>query len=100
MLYFSNMKAAGLIPEFLDEHDPRTVQEQLDENYAHGGGWNSFEGFTLGSGPGHYTLSYPGDPVYREVSRAQFRNQTLVLFQYAWLGIIEDGKLLDVSRVD
>lgn len=100
MLYFSNMKAAGLIPEFLDEHDPRTVQEQLDENYAHGGGWNSFEGFTLGSGPGHYTLSYPGDPVYRGVSRAQFRNQTLVLFQYAWLGIIEDGKLLDVSRVD
>jgi len=100
MLYFSNMEAAGLIPEFLSEHDPRTVQEQLDENYAHGGGWNSFEGFTLEGDSDHYVLSYPGDPVYHEVSRAEFRNQTLVLFQYAWLAIIEDGKLLDVARVD
>ena len=54
----------------------------------------------IGSGPGHYTLNYPGDRPYREVSRAKFRDQTLVLFQSAWLAIIEDGKLLDVARVD
>lgn len=100
MLYFSPLAPAGYLPLMLDERDPRSVQEQLNETYAHGGGWNSFPGFTLIESAGKYALSYPGDPPMREVSRAQFRNQTLVLFQASWLGIIEDGKLLDVARVD
>lgn len=100
MLYFSPLKSAGYLPLMLNASDPRSVQEQLNESYAHGGGWNSFSGFTLVERAGKYALSYPDDPLMTEVSRAQFRDQLLVLFQSAWLGIIEDGKLLDVARVD
>ncbi len=100
MLHFSPLAPAGYLPLMLDERDPRSVQEQLNESYAHGGGWNSFSGFTLVERGGNYALSYPGDPLMLEVSRAQFRDQLLVLFQYSWLGIIEEGKLLDVARVD
>lgn len=47
MLHFSPLAPAGYLPLMLDERDPRSVQEQLNESYAHGGGWNSFSGFTL-----------------------------------------------------
>ena len=100
MLHFSPLAPAGYLPLMLDERDPRSVQEQLNESYAHGGGWNSFSGFTLVERAGKYALSYPGDPLMLEVSRAQFRDQLLVLFQYSWLGIIEEGKLIDAARVD
>lgn len=100
MLHFSPLAPAGYLPLMLDERDPRSVQEQLNESYAHGGGWNSFSGFILSKRGGKYALSYPGDPLMLEVSRAQFRDQLLVLFQYSWLGIIENDELLDVARVD
>ena len=100
MLHFSPLAPAGYLPLMLDERDPRSVQEQLNDSYAHGGGWNSFSGFTLVKRGREYALSYPGDPLMLEVSRAQFRDQLLVLFQYSWLGIIENDELLDVARVD
>lgn len=100
MLYFSPLEPAGYLPLMLNASDPRSVQEQLNETYAHGGGWNSFSGFSLLEDGKTYSLSYPSDPPLPEISRAEFRDQLLVLFQYSWLAIIEDGKLIDVARVD
>lgn len=100
MLHFSPLAPAGYLPLMLDERDPRSVQEQLNESYAHGGGWNRFSGFVLSKRGGKYALAYPGDPLMLEVSRAQFQDQLLVLFQYSWLAIIENDELIDVARVD
>ena len=101
MLYFDRPKMAGKIPYFADENDPRPLVEQLNESYAHGGGWRSFTGFTLHkNGMGNYALTYPGDPQMREMARAPFRNQLVVLFESAWVGIIENDELVDVSRMD
>ena len=49
MLIFDNMDFAivGFLPEFANPDDPRSLQEQVNEAYAHGGGWNSFDGFEL-----------------------------------------------------
>ncbi len=101
MLYFDRPNVAGEIPFFADESDPRPLVEQLDEGYAHGGGWRSFSGFELRkNGMGKYALAYPGDPLMREMARAPFRNQLVVLFESAWVGIIENDELVDVSRMD
>lgn len=105
MLYFDNLEAAGYLPLLLDPRDPRSPQEQLNETYAHGGGWNSFEGFTLqrnvgGDGREYFSLHFPGDPPMREISRAQLRDKTIVLFQYSWLAVIEADGTYDVARVD
>ena len=35
----------GYIPTFLNENDPRSTIEQLDDGYI--SGWNKFDGFTL-----------------------------------------------------
>lgn len=101
MLYFDRPNLAGLLPKFADENDPRPIREQLDESYAHGGGWQSFPGFTLRkNGMGNYSLIYPDDPPRRELTRAPFRGQLVVLFESEWVGIIENDELVDVSRMN
>ena len=37
----------GLLPGFLSVDDDRPAKEQLHENYAHGGGWHTLNGFRL-----------------------------------------------------
>ena len=32
----------GFLPMMLDDEDPRPAAEQLNETYAHGGGWMPF----------------------------------------------------------
>ena len=102
MLAFTNMEAAGLLPQFVSEHDPRPAKEQINEAYAHGGGWNSFEGFTLVSSDdkSQYGLDYPGDPMSKELSRAMFRDELLVFFKGSWLAIIQKDGSFEVSRLD
>lgn len=33
----------GYLPNMLNEHDPRSAREQLDDNYQHGGGMASVQ---------------------------------------------------------
>jgi len=102
MTEWTNIEEAGLLPMMFLEDDPRTAQEQAGANYSHGGGWMPFKGFTLhGSSERGYTLEYPEDRPMKEVSRAKFHDQTLVLFEASWLAIIEaDVSMSDVSRMD
>ncbi len=103
MTQWTNPEQAGFLPRIFLEEDPHTAQEQANTNYAHGGGWMSLKGFHLTNDTvnGTLGLQYPGDPVMRELSRAIFHDQYLVLFEGSWLGIIEaDGTLSDVSRMD
>jgi hypothetical protein len=91
----------GYLPVIFDDADPRTPQEQANYRYAHGGGWQPFNGFELIKQGKHFALQYPDDPPMIELARADFRGKTLVLFEGSWLGIIaEDGTLEEVSRMD
>ena len=102
MTRWTNKEEAGHLPMIFLEEDPRSAQEQAETNYAHGGGWMSFEGFTLGgSKENGFTLNYPEDQPMNELSRADFHDQTLVLFEGSWVAIIEeDDTMSDVSRMD
>jgi len=102
MITFTNMEVVGFIPSFLNEADPRPAKEQINEAYAHGGGWNSFNGFGLGidSRSELYTLEYEGDPPTHELSRATFRDETLVFFEHSWFAIIQKDGSYDIARLD
>ncbi len=100
MLLFSDMRVAGLIPSFLSEDDPRPAVEQIHENYAHGGGWSDFEGFDLRHRNGLFELHYPGDPSYREVSRAKLRDELIVLFAYSWIAVIQPDDTYRIAKID
>ena len=104
MTEWTNPQYAGpYLPMIFNEGDPRTAQEQANHRYDHGGGWNSFNGrgFELkGTADKGFQLAFPGDPHMRELSRTQFHEQLLVLFECSWMAIIEDGKMIDVARID
>jgi hypothetical protein len=93
----ANMEMLGLIPEFLDERDPRPAREQIDQNYRHGGGWQPFPGFTmLPDGD----LSYPGDPPTRLIAETHLRDETIRFYDCSWLAIVQPDGTFEVSRVD
>ena len=102
MTKWTNKEEAGHLPMMFIEEDQRTAQEQAEERYSHGGGWLSFKGFILtGSSKKGYALNYPEDRPMHELSRADFHDKTLVLFEGSWVAIIEaDGSMSDVARMD
>jgi hypothetical protein len=96
-------KAAGLLPTFLDEGDPRPAQVQIHEAYAHGGGWNKFEGFDVNvdlEDPEDSLLLYPDDPPVRAVAYCRFRDELITLFEHSWCAITQLDGTSEVARLD
>lgn len=98
----------GMIPMFLSESDPRPAREQFNERYAHGGGWRSFNGFELSPGPTPALLDgdnipnikYPGDPIMPPLAYAMLRDEMIVIYQYAWVMILQPDGSYEISRMD
>jgi len=86
----------GYLGDMLNDADPRPAREQLDEAYAHGGGFRPFSGFTLLDNG----ISYPGDPVMSELSRAQLRDESIRFYQGAWVAIVQPDGTHVISRMD
>lgn len=92
----------GLLPWFFSLDDPRGAVEQLNDRYAHGGGFRPFDGFSLDDrdpDPFHWKLSYPGDPTFTPLAYVRFREETLVLFPYDWL-LIHTPQYWQIARID
>lgn len=88
----------GYIPHFLSLDDPRPAREQLDANYAHGGGWNPMSGWVLN--PVNQLLKYPGDPALPPIARAQLRDEQIIMYPHAWLAIVKQDGSFEVARID
>lgn len=90
--------ALGLIPMLLDEDNPLPAAEQIDITYAHGGGWNKFEGFKVSDD--HMTIQYPGDPPHHAVAYADLRDERIIVFDYAWVMIVQKDGSYEIARLD
>lgn len=92
----------GFIPKFLSQSDPRPAAEQFNDAYAHGGGWDKFEGFTLGEG---FSLIYPGDPEIKPVAFGVLHpntedQETIFVYPHAWVMIMHIKGHFEVARMD
>jgi hypothetical protein len=85
----------GIIPDFLDENDPRSAGEQINEKYI--GGWYPLRGFTLLE---NGDLIYPDDPPLPLLWEAKFRNETIRIYQFSWVLIMQPDGSWEVSRLD
>ena len=98
--------SVGYLPHFFNESDPRPAKAQAHDNYAHGGGWNPFNGFELSKEIAEneltetYSIKYPGDPAYHELARGKLRNELIVVFPHAWVAIIQPDETFEISRMD
>lgn len=89
----------GILPTMLSELDPRPAVVQLNENYAHGGGWRDFQGFKFIDGD-EPKLLYPGDPPTEAVAFWQLRNERIILFDNAWVAVVQPDGSNQISRMD
>jgi hypothetical protein len=88
----------GYLPFFLSEEDPRSAAAQLDENYAHGGGWHPQDGFTFD--PVSWVIRYPGDPPHRPLAIARLRDELLLFYPYEYLAIVQPDGSFEIARVN
>jgi len=100
---FTNIEAWGFIPEMLSDTNPKPLWEQIDDNYAHGGGWVDFDGFKILSGGESepFVIQYSGDPKSYEIGRAFSEKECLALFEYSFVlwRNLETGET-KIARID
>ena len=86
----------GFIPSFLNEASDVPTIKQLDAGQP--GGWRKFSGFTFD--PQRETLSYPGDPPMKVMSKILFNNDIIMPFPHAWVLVLDADNKWEVSRMD
>lgn len=94
----AGLDAVGIIPEFLDDHDPRPAREQIDANYAHGGGWKPIRQAKVNPETGVFT--YPGDPPFLPMATTQLRDERIIVYKYGMVAIVQPDGSAEVSRID
>lgn len=85
----------GFLPDFLAINDPRPAREQFEERYRFGG-WRPMKGWKLDG----TKLRYPGDPAFKLLACSQLRDETIYLFESAWVVIVQQDGSFEVSRMD
>lgn len=96
----------GFIPEMLAPRlygDERPATELLHDGYAHGGGWQTFDGFTLhGDADSGYSIAYPGDPAQHEIGACHLSDtEVVVLFPHSWVAVINPETMeFELCRMD
>jgi hypothetical protein len=88
----------GPLPDWLDEKDPRSAAEQINEHYAHGGGWQPFQGHTFNTE--RQTLDYPGAPPMRACAAMRLRHELIVMFEFDWVMIRQRDGSYEICRMD
>ena len=84
----------GLIPHFLDEADPRPAKEQFDERYS--GGWTPQPNFKMNG----FTLKYPGDPPMQALAMMALRDEVILVYESAFVVILQRDGSFEVCRMD
>lgn len=90
-------EVVGYLETWLDEADPRGAREQLHERYAHGGGWFSYDGFTLDE---RNRLLGEGDPPLAPLAQARLRDEVILIYRHAWVAIVQRNRTFEVARID
>jgi hypothetical protein len=91
--------ALGLIPLFLSPLDLRPAAMQINENYAHGGGWRPMDGWEFFAND-HQQIKYFGDPALFPFARATLSDETIFVYPHAWMLIQQPSGDFEISRLD
>jgi len=93
----ARIELLGLIPMMLSDNDPRPAWEQFNSHYRQSGGWRPFKGFTmLPNGD----MQYPGEPPTKLLYETRLRHETIRLYEYAWVAIVQRSGEFEVARMD
>jgi hypothetical protein len=88
----------GFVPYFFSQHDGRPAKEQINEEYAHGGGWRPLEGWVFNEKDA--SIKYPGDPKLKPIAWTTLRDERLFFYDMAWLAVVQPDGSYEVGRLD
>jgi len=91
---YSIYNVVGDLKFFASEENPAPLNEQIDKAYC--GGWNPLREFTMKDN----CLIYPDDPPLSPLAKATFRDQTIYVYLYGWVAIVEKDGSFEASRID
>ena len=97
-LHPRGLEMVGYLPMIFLPNDPRPAKEQAADRYAHGGGWNPNRKFSLNKEK--MTIQYPGDPPLQAVAIASLNDETITVFQHAWVMITQNDGTYEIARMD
>jgi len=93
----ARIETLGLIPMMLSDNDPRPAREQFNSRYQHGGGWRPFKGFTmLPNGD----MQYPEEPPTKLLYETKLREETIRLYDFGLVAIVQRSGEFEVARMD
>jgi hypothetical protein len=97
-----NPEVFGKIPEFLDPKDPRPACEQFHQRYAHGGGWHPMKGWQLleDNSIWYSTGDEEDESPLVPLAQIKFRNESIFIYDHAWVAIIQPDRSFEISRMD
>jgi hypothetical protein len=90
--------ALGFLPDILDAGDKRPVKDQLEDRYAHGGGWRPIKGFTMDN---DRVLHFPEDPPFHPAAMTAIGDEIVIFYpNCSLLAVIAKDGSFEVTRVD
>lgn len=88
----------GALPDIIRADDDRPIKEQLEDRYAHGGGWRPIKGFRKNK---DHILRFPGDEPYHPVAMTAIGDELVIFYSKCQLlVVIQLDKSFEVTRVD
>ena len=94
-----NMSWLGFLPDILTNEDPRSVKEQLEDRYAHGGGWRSIPGMKFN--PKTWVMRFPGDSPFKPAAFTKIGSEMVIFYpNCSLLAIVQPDGTYEVTRVD
>lgn len=90
----------GLIPSLISNAFPGKVKDQINENYAHGGGYSAFGHSQWVFDPLTMTLSFPGDPVFTPKASALIGDERVIVYEAGVVAILQPDGSFEVTRMD
>lgn len=93
-----DMDGLGFLPELINASDPRKVEDQVNANYQHGGGWSPLAGWVYN--PVDNSITYPGDVSEVPLASLQVNDEQVFVYNYAWVCVVQKDGSYAVARMD
>lgn len=97
-------KMLGFLPDLISNLYPGNVAEQLERNYAHGGGYRDLTKLEPGKwtfNKRNKTLRYRGESdIFNPLASVQIKDEMVYFYKYSLLAIVKPDGSFAVTRVD
>lgn len=88
----------GFLPFIISPGDNRPVEEQINERYQHGGGWRP--NYKWAMDPDTKAITFLGDKPLLPIARIQVNDETVYVYDHAYVAIVEADGSYEVARMD